>query len=131
VRRTLPIEYHDLIDVFSKKDLDTLSPRRKGIDLKIELEKDADPRQTIRYAPLYLINTEELAAAKKYLQENLRKGFITTSNASIASLVLIAPKLGGGLRFYIDYRKLNSITKKNRYPLLLINETLTKLGKAD
>jgi hypothetical protein len=44
VRRTLPIEYHDLINVFSKKDLDTLSPRRKDIDLKIKLEKDADPR---------------------------------------------------------------------------------------
>jgi hypothetical protein len=80
---------------------------------------------------LYLINTEELAAAKKYLQENLRKGFITTSNASIALLVLIALKPSGGLRFYIDYRKLNSITKKDRYPLLLINEILTKLSKAD
>jgi hypothetical protein len=80
---------------------------------------------------LYLINTEELAAAKKYLQENLRKGFITASNASIASPVLIAPKPGGGLRFCVDYRKLNSITKKDRYPLPLINETLTKLGKAD
>jgi hypothetical protein len=44
VRRTLPIKYHDLINVFSKKDLDTLSPRRKGIDLKIKLEKDTDPR---------------------------------------------------------------------------------------
>jgi hypothetical protein len=80
---------------------------------------------------LYLINTEELVAAKKYLQENLRKGFITISNASIASPVLIAPKPSGGLRFYIDYRKLNSIIKKDRYPLLLINETLTKLSKAN
>jgi hypothetical protein len=50
---------------------------------------------------------------------------------SIALLVLIALKSSRGLRFYIDYRKLNSIIKKDRYPLLLINEILTKLSKVD
>jgi hypothetical protein len=42
VRRILPIKYHDLINIFLKKGLDILSPRRKGINLKIKLEKDAD-----------------------------------------------------------------------------------------
>ena len=39
-------------------------------------------------------------------------------------------KLGGRLRFYIDYRAFNNILVKNRYPLLLISETLNKLSKA-
>ena len=39
-------------------------------------------------------------------------------------------KLGGGLRFYVDYRGLNTITIKNRYPLPLISETLDRLLKA-
>ena len=38
-------------------------------------------------------------------------------------------KLGRGLRFYIDYRVLNNILIKSRYPLLLILKTLNKLSK--
>jgi len=39
-------------------------------------------------------------------------------------------KPSGGLRFYVDYRGLNTITVKNRYPLLLISETLNRLSRA-
>jgi hypothetical protein len=43
---------------------------------------------------------------------------------------LFAKKPGGGLRFCIDYRNINSKTIKNRYHLPLIKETLNRLGKA-
>jgi len=46
------------------------------------------------------------------------------------SLVLFMRKLGGGLRFYVDYRGLNTITIKNKYLLLLSKETLERIGKA-
>jgi Reverse transcriptase (RNA-dependent DNA polymerase) len=39
-------------------------------------------------------------------------------------------KPGGGLRFYVNYRKLNVITQKNRYPLPLIKEILARITKA-
>jgi len=39
-------------------------------------------------------------------------------------------KPNGGLRFYIDFRRLNSITRKDHYPLPLIDETLERLAKA-
>jgi len=52
------------------------------------------------------------------------------SNIPFIAPVLFAKKLKGGWRFYIDFRKLNKITKKDRYPLLLIEETLTRLLRA-
>ena len=50
--------------------------------------------------------------------------------SQVASPLLFAKKPGGGLRFCADYRALNSITIKNRYPLPLIQETLSRLSKA-
>jgi hypothetical protein len=44
--------------------------------------------------------------------------------------VLLVRKLGGGLRFCVDYRGLNDVTIKNRYPIPLIRETLDKLARA-
>jgi len=54
----------------------------------------------------------------------MSKKFIDKSTAPFASPVLFVRKLGGGLRFCVDYWKLNAITKKDRYPLPLIEETL-------
>jgi hypothetical protein len=72
----------------------------------------------------------ELEATKKYLLENLDKGFITPSQLLFAAPVLFVRKSNGSLRFYIDYRKLNQITYKDRYPLPLINETLARISRA-
>ncbi|KAK0637673.1 Transposon Tf2-12 polyprotein [Lasiodiplodia hormozganensis] len=93
---------------------------------KIELEGDPD----LRTPPLFRMSIEEMEAAKTYLEKNRKKGFIEPSNANFGSPVLMAKKPGGGLRFCVDYRKLNAVTKKNRYPLPLIDETLAKLQGA-
>ena len=58
------------------------------------------------------------------------KGFIVPSNSPFASPVLFVTKPNGSLRFCIDFRKLNSITKKDQHPLPLIDETLARLSKA-
>ena len=68
---------------------------------------------------------------KKYIKENLEKGFIRTSSSPASSPVLFVRKPGGGLRFCVDYRALNDLTIKNRYPIPRIHETLTLLGKAN
>lgn len=60
----------------------------------------------------------------------MRKGFICASTSSAASPVLFVKKPGGGLRFCVDYRKLNAITIKDRYPIPLIQETLNRLSQA-
>jgi transposase InsO family protein len=125
-RTLVPPEYHDFLDVFSKQEADKLPPHREGHDHRIELEGKAGHG----YAPLYRMSDGELLLVKQYLEEHLQKGFIKPSSSSYSSPILFVRKPGGGLRFCVDYRKLNAITKKNRYPLPLIAEVIARLTKA-
>jgi hypothetical protein len=92
-----------------------LPPYRK-YDYKIKLLLD----KLLPAGPLYNISEDELLVLCKFLEKNLSKGFIRASLSPIVSLVLFAKKPSGGLRFYIDYRALNTIIIKNHYPLPLI-----------
>lgn len=120
--KKVPSEYHDLLPLFTKKEADKLPPHRY-VDHAIELEEGKKPP----FGPLYNMSNLELQALGEYLDENQKKGFIRPSTSSSASPVLFVRKPGGGLRFCVDYRGLNAITKKNRYPLPLIDETLRQL----
>jgi transposase InsO family protein len=128
LQRILPEEFKDFADTFSKEASNRLPPHRP-YDHKITIDnpKDADE---LGYAPLYNQSTQELEEVKRYLIENLDKGFIEPSQAPYASPVLFVKKKDGSLRFCIDYRKLNRITRKDRYPLPLIQETLARLARA-
>ncbi|KAL2887161.1 Retrotransposable element Tf2 155 kDa protein type 1 [Ceratocystis lukuohia] len=57
----------------------------------------------------------------------LVEGFIRPSSSHVASPVLFVKKADGGLRFCVDYRALNAVTIKDRYPLPLVKETLNNL----
>lgn len=124
----LPTRYQGYRDVASKAESNKLAPHR-AYDHKIELEKGASTSD-LKFHPLYRMSTEELEVVKKYLVENLDKGFIEPSQAPFAAPVLFVKKPDGSLRFCIDYRKLNLLTKKDRYPLPLIDETLARIGRA-
>lgn len=126
IQAQLPAEYHEYTDVFSKGKSDTMPPYRKGVDHQIKLEKGLD----LGYCPLYKQTAEELEFTKSYILDNLHKGFIEPGTAPFASPILMAKKPGGGLRFCVDYRKLNAITKKDRYPLPLIDELIQRVSKA-
>ncbi|KAI9035170.1 retrovirus polyprotein [Aspergillus affinis] len=125
LKEQIPESYHGFVDVFLKSASDTLPPRREN-DYRIELTD----KNTLGYSPLYRYSAKELEAIKAYLIENLQKGFIVSSAAPFGSPVLMAAKPGGGLRFCVDYWKLNSIIKKNRYPLPLMDELLDRLDHA-
>ena len=86
--------------------------------------------KTPPWGPLYSMSQDELKVLKKYLEEHLSKGFIRASSSPAASPVIFARKPEGGLRFCVDYRQLNAMTIKNRYPLPLIKETLERICKA-
>ena len=126
IRATILTEYLEYVDVFSKKESDTLPPYRGLADHRVELEGEVK----LGYCPLYKQSAEELEAAKQYIVDNLHKGFLIPSTAPFSSPILIARKPRGGLRFCVDYRKLNALTKKDRYPLPLIDELLQRVNKA-
>ena len=124
-KSVVPQEYHNFLDVFSKKNSDTFSPNRK-YDYKIHLEEKQKPG----HASLYKMSPKELDAVKKYLDSHLAKGFIQASSASYFLPVLFVKKPGERIRFCVDYKRLNAITKKNRYLIPLIEETLAQLKGA-
>ena len=76
------------------------------------------------------MSRDKLLVLRKTLIDLLNKGFIRVSNSPTAAPVLFVKKPGGGLRFYVNYRGLNRITKKDRYLLPLIYETLRNISKA-
>lgn len=121
----LPVEYHEFLDVFSKKEADKLPPHR-SYDHTIQLKEGSEPP----FGPLYDMSRDELLVLREYLEEHLGKGFIRSSRSPAASPVLFVRKPGGGLRFCVDYRALNALTVKNRYPIPLVRETLDRLCRA-
>ena len=117
-----PPELHDLSDVFSPQKADKLPPHR-SYDHEIRLL----PEAKLPYGPLYSMSREELQVLREWLDENLRKGFIRPSSSHVASPVLFVKKPGGGLRLCTDFRALNNVSEKDRYPLPLIKETLNNM----
>lgn len=132
-RVKLPHHYHDYLDVFDREIADRLPPHRgPQVDHRIELIEQDEKGNRVEppWGPLYNMSREELLVLRKTLTDYLDKGFIRVSRSSAAAPVLFAKKPGGGLRFCVDYRALNKITKKDRYPLPLIHETLERISKA-
>ncbi|SOV08445.1 uncharacterized protein UDID_17393 [Ustilago sp. UG-2017a] len=121
----IPKPYQHLRDVFDEVEADKL-PHHTEHDLHLELIEGGKPPQ----GPLYLKGPKEMSELRKYLDENLEKGFIRPSKSPARSPVLFVPKKDGGLRLCVDYRGLNEITVKNRAPLPLIEEQLFLLRKA-
>ncbi|KAH0841258.1 hypothetical protein FOPE_06543 [Fonsecaea pedrosoi] len=130
-RTKLPEHLHPFLDVFNRAIADKLPPLRgKGVDHTIDLVRDNGETPEVPWGPLYSMSREELLVLRKTLMELLDKGFIRVSNSPAAAPVLFVRKPGGGLRFCVDYRGLNKITRKDRYPLPLIYETLRNIGRA-
>jgi len=115
----IPLEYRDYADVFSKAKASELPPHR-DYDLKIELEEGTSPP----LGTLYSLSLVELSALRTFIDENLNTGFIRPASSSHAALVLFVKKKDGSLRLCVDFRGLNKITKKDRYPLPLISDLL-------
>jgi hypothetical protein len=71
----------------------------------------------------------ELLILRKTFTELLNKNFIRASSSSASAFILFAKKLGEELRFCVDYRALNALTQKNRYPISLIKKIFNFLSK--
>ena len=69
-----------------------------------------------------------LETLKAYM-DNLANGFTKPSKSPAGALILFNRKLDGSLRLCVNYRGLNNLTIKNRYPLPLVGESLDMLGR--
>ena len=122
---TIPPEYNDLEDVFGGLTEPQL-PKSGQSDHAVDLEPNRKPP----FGPLYNLSATELNTLRAYLDKNLESGLIRRSISSAASSMMFVAKKDGNLRPVVDYRALNSITIKNRYPLPLITEALDRLSGA-
>ena len=78
----------------------------------------------------YSLSPSELKSLCEFLDEHLSLGFIRPSSSLHGVLVLFIKKKDGSLRLCVDFRGLNRITKKDRYPLPLVSDLLDSPGKA-
>ena len=123
------METPDLSNVSSKyyefADAETLPPHCP-YDLKINLEEGAQPP----VSPIYSLLASEQEALKKFIEGNLNIGFIRPTSSPHGALVLFVKKKDSLLCLCVDFCKLNRISKKNCYPLLLISDLLDSSCKA-
>ncbi len=119
LKKKLSIVYHDFLNVFDREKTTQLL-LHWSYNHKIELKEE----NQLSRSWLYFMSSHKLQKIKEYLEENLKKKFITLSKASFASSILFVKKKNDSLCFCMNYRKLNALIKRNRYSILLINEVL-------
>ena len=118
--------YCEFKKVLLKEESEQL-PEHQSWDHAIDLVPRAPPNLKTKIYPMSLNKQAEL---DKFLEENLKKGYIRQSKSPMASLVFFVKKKDGKLRFIQDYRRLNEVTVKNRYPLPLVLDIVNRLQGA-
>ena len=113
--------------VFSQSGFDELPPRRSW-DHAIELKPTEEGKPIS--SKVYALSRPEQVELDKFLDEHLKTGRIRPSKSPIASPFFFVKKKDGSLRPVQDYRRLNDITIRNRYPLPLVSELMDKLKGA-
>ncbi|GJY33308.1 putative reverse transcriptase domain-containing protein [Tanacetum coccineum] len=111
----------DFPDVFPE-DLQGLPPTRQ-VEFRIDLVPGAAP---VARAP-YRLAPSKMKELSEQLQELSDKGFIRPSSSPWGAPVLFVKKKDGSFRMCIDYRELNKLTVKNRYPLPRIDDLFDQL----
>ncbi|GKC81601.1 putative reverse transcriptase domain-containing protein, partial [Tanacetum coccineum] len=114
----------DFTDVFSE-DLLGLPPQQQ-VEFRIDLVFGVTP---VAKSP-YRLAPSEMQELSGQLQELQDKGFIRPSHSPWGAPVLFVKKKDGSFRMCIDYRELNKITIKNRYPLPKIDDLFNQLEGA-
>jgi hypothetical protein len=104
----------------------TSLPPRRFCDHTIPLIAGAQPvnKKPYRYTPQ--LKTE----IERQIKEMLDSGVIQISNSAFSSPIILVHKKDGSWRIVVDYRHLNALTVKSKYPVLVIDELLDELAGA-
>jgi hypothetical protein len=98
-------------------------PPDRDIEFVIELK----PGTTPIYKTPFRMTTPELAELKEHIKGLLEKGFLYPSSSPCGAPVIFVPKKDGTQRLCVDYRALNEVTVKNKYPLPRIDDLFNQL----
>ena len=99
-------------------------PTRKIWDYAIDLKKTFK----LRKGRIYPLSKDEREKVQKFVDDQLRKGYIRPSKSPQTSLVFFMGKKDGKKRMVMDYYSLNEQTVKNNYPLPLIIDLINNIG---
>ncbi|KAK7918601.1 hypothetical protein WMY93_009885 [Mugilogobius chulae] len=121
----VPEVYHDLHEVFSKSKALSLPPHRP-YDCAIDLI----PGAKLPSSRLYNLSKPEREVMEKYLKDSLAAGLIRPSSSPLGAGFFFVSKKDSSLRPCVDFRGLNEITVKNKYPLPLLDSAFTPLQGA-
>ena len=119
------MNYYDYADVFNKSQANILFSHH-FYNHKLKFAERVNKNALFKNR-IYLLSDHKLEQVKKYLNEHLKKEFIVFNYALFVSPILFIKKSNESLRFYMNYRKLNVIIKRNRYFISLINKILIKI----
>lgn len=98
-----------------------------GVTNKVELNIELNSDKPVCYRP-YRLSFAEKAVMREKIDDMLSNGIIRESSSNYASPIILVRKKNGDFRLCVDFRKLNSITVKDKYPLPIIEEHIEKLG---
>ena len=108
----------DFAEVFPD-EISEVPPERE-VEFTIDLVPSTRP---VSMAP-YRMSASELSELKKQLEELLAKNFIRPSVSPWGAPVLLVKKKDGSMRLCVDYRLMNKVTIKNKYPLPRIDDLM-------
>ncbi|MBW0584505.1 hypothetical protein O181_124220, partial [Austropuccinia psidii MF-1] len=113
--------YHQYLDLFSKVKAETLPPHH-ACDHCIKLDRSLPPVGVI-----YSLSNQESETLRAYISEKVDKGYICPSFSSTGEPFLFVKikKKDGSLCLCVYYQKLNSVTRKKKYPVPPMNQLLT------
>lgn len=116
----VPDVYSEFKEIFEEAEGEDALPEHRPWDLEIKLREGTFPT----FKPMYRMRQNEKKVLEDYVRDKLKKGHIRPSRSPAGYPVLFVPKPNKHgvptLRMCVDYRQLNEITIKNRYPLPLI-----------
>jgi hypothetical protein len=125
-KEVIPEHYQDFKKVFSEVELER-PPEHKPWDHKIDLKPETPSEHRSKN---YSMSADEQREVDKFLEENIRKGYIQSSQSPFAAPVFFVKKKDGKLCFIQDYRWLNEWTVKDWYPLPLSADIINRLAGA-
>ena len=123
----LPVELQSLLDAYSDLfEPPTSLPPSRACDHEIPLI----PRAALVLVRPYRYPPKLKDEIEKQVQEMLSQGLIRLSHSSFSSPVLLVRKKDGGYQFCVDFRHLNALTLKSKFPVLVFDQLMDEIAHA-